>query len=75
MRAFASAVCVLMLLIAAVSAQQQRAPAPPKLPPLSYTCVHHPDVLEIGRARARSARWPSCRCDSTRRGCVRSTRQ
>jgi hypothetical protein len=46
MRAFATAICVLMLLIAAVSAQQQRAPASPKLPPLSYTCVHHPDVLE-----------------------------
>ena len=46
MRAFATAICVLMLLIAAVSAQQRRAPAPPKLPPLSYTCAHHPDVLE-----------------------------
>ena len=47
MRAFATLVCVLMLLLtAATSAQQRRAPAPPKLPPLSYTCAHHPDVLE-----------------------------
>ena len=46
MRGIASAVCVLMLLTAAMSAQQRRAPAPPKLPPLSYTCAHHPDVLE-----------------------------
>jgi hypothetical protein len=45
MRAIATAVCVL-LLIAGMSAQQGRAPAPPKLPPLSYTCAHHPDVLE-----------------------------
>ncbi len=47
MRGIASAVCVLMLLVtAAMSAQQRRAPSPPKLPPLSYTCAHHPDVLE-----------------------------
>jgi hypothetical protein len=47
MRAFAAAACcVLMLLTAAMSAQQRRAEAPPKLPPLSYTCPHHPDVLE-----------------------------
>jgi len=46
MRRVASALCVLMLLTAAMSAQQRRAPAPPKLPPLSYTCAHHPDVLE-----------------------------
>jgi hypothetical protein len=36
-----------MLLTAAMPAQQQRrAPALSKLPPLSYTCAHHPDVLE-----------------------------
>ena len=46
MRAFGTVVCVLMLLTAALSGQQRRVPAPPKLPPLSYTCVHHPDVLE-----------------------------
>ena len=46
MRAFASALCVLMLLTAAISAQQRPAPAAVKLPPLSYTCQHHPDVLE-----------------------------
>src|SRR5688572_23089136 len=49
MRASATAVwCVLVLLTAAMSAQQQRAaaPTPPRLPPLSYTCPHHPDVLE-----------------------------
>ena len=45
MRGFATAACVLMLLTAAMSAQQPRTSAP-KLPPLSYTCVHHPDVLE-----------------------------
>jgi hypothetical protein len=46
MRRVASALCVLMLLIAATSAQERRVSAPPKLPPLSYTCAHHPDVLE-----------------------------
>ena len=46
MRAFATALCVLMLLTAAISAQQQPVPASFKLPPLSYTCQHHPDVLE-----------------------------
>jgi hypothetical protein len=46
MRGVASALCVLMLLTAVTSAQQRPAPALPKLPPLSYTCAHHPDVLE-----------------------------
>jgi Heavy metal binding domain len=46
MREVTAAVCVLMLLTAGMSAQQRRTPAPPKLPPLSYTCAHHPDVLE-----------------------------
>jgi hypothetical protein len=46
MRRVASAIGVLMLLTAAMSAQQPRTSAPPKLPPLSYTCAHHPDVLE-----------------------------
>jgi len=46
MRGIAAALCVLMLLTAATTAQQRRAPAPPKLPPLSYSCIHHPDVLE-----------------------------
>jgi hypothetical protein len=45
MRGLATAVCALMLLLtAAMSAQQRRAPAP-TLPPLSMTCPHHPDVL------------------------------
>ena len=46
MRALATAICALTLLTAALSAQQGRAPAPPKLPPLSMTCPHHPDVIE-----------------------------
>jgi hypothetical protein len=46
MRGLATVVCLLMLLMTAVSAQQRSVPAPPKLPPLSYTCQHHPDVLE-----------------------------
>ena len=47
MRGIATAVCVLMLLTAAMSAQQRRAARRrPKLPPLSFTCAHHPDVLE-----------------------------
>jgi hypothetical protein len=46
MRGIASVVCVLILLTAGVSAQQRRAPAATKLPPLSFTCAHHPDVLE-----------------------------
>jgi hypothetical protein len=46
MRGIATAVCVLMLLTTAMSAQQRRAAAAPKLPPLSFTCAHHPDVLE-----------------------------
>jgi hypothetical protein len=45
MRAVLIAVCALMLLTATMSAQQRRPPAPPKLPPLSMTCPHHPDVL------------------------------
>jgi len=43
MRALIAA-CV--LLPAAAWAQAGRAPAPKALPPLSMTCVHHPDVLE-----------------------------
>jgi hypothetical protein len=46
MRALAIAACALMLLTAVMSAQQRPAPAPPKLPPLSMTCPHHPDVIE-----------------------------
>jgi hypothetical protein len=46
MRALLTAVCVLTLLTAAMSAQQRRAPAAPNLPPLSMTCAHHPDVIE-----------------------------
>jgi hypothetical protein len=46
MRAILSALCVLTLLTAVLSAQQGRTPAPPKLPPLSMTCPHHPDVIE-----------------------------
>jgi hypothetical protein len=46
MRGVATAVCVLTLLTAVMSAQQRRALAPPKLPPLSMTCPHHPDVIE-----------------------------
>jgi len=52
MRGLTTVVCALMLLLtAAMSAQQRpaaeqrRAPALPKLPPLSMTCPHHPDVL------------------------------
>ena len=49
MRAFGTAVCcVLMLLTAAMSAQQRPAAAMrhPNSRLLSYTCQHHPDVLE-----------------------------
>ena len=46
MRALVAAACVLMLLPGPVSAQRGRAPAARELPPLSTTCVHHPDVLE-----------------------------
>jgi hypothetical protein len=46
MRGVLIAFCALTLLTAAMSAQQRRAPALPKLPPLSMTCPHHPDVLE-----------------------------
>ena len=46
MRGLATAACVLLLLTVATSAQQRRVSAPAKLPPLSYTCAHHPDVLE-----------------------------
>ena len=46
MRGIATAVCLLILLTTAMSAQQRRVAAAPKLPPLSFTCAHHPDVLE-----------------------------
>src|SRR5687768_15135561 len=39
-------VCVLAALTMAPAAQQRRASTAPKLAPLSYTCPHHPDVLE-----------------------------
>jgi hypothetical protein len=46
MRTVAILGCMLMLLSAVMPAQQRRVSAPAKLPPLSYTCAHHPDVLE-----------------------------
>ena len=46
MRAFVPLVCLLVLLTPVLSAQQRPASTAPKLPPLSYTCAHHPDVLE-----------------------------
>src|SRR5262245_29022226 len=46
---FAAAFSVLLVVLmttATVAAQRPRAAAAPALPPLSYSCVHHPDVLE-----------------------------
>ncbi|HET9358607.1 MAG TPA: heavy metal-binding domain-containing protein [Vicinamibacterales bacterium] len=49
MRALVTSVCVLILLGASSPAGQRNAPAPnlPSLPPISMTCAHHPDVLEL----------------------------
>ena len=38
--------CVL-LFVAALGAQRDERPAAPSLPPVSLTCVHHPDVVEL----------------------------
>ena len=37
---------LLIVLAATVAAQRDRTPARPALPPLSMTCLHHPDVIE-----------------------------
>src|SRR5262245_36605796 len=43
----AAAVAVLAIATAVLSAQQRARPAAvPSLPPISMTCIHHPDVLE-----------------------------
>jgi hypothetical protein len=39
-----------------VAAQRARTPAPPALPPLSMTCLHHPDVIE-----SRPGSCPFCK--------------
>jgi hypothetical protein len=37
---------VSLVITASVAAQRGKPPAPPALPPVSMTCIHHPDVLE-----------------------------
>jgi hypothetical protein len=44
------------LTIATAVAQRGRTPAPPALPPISMTCIHHPDVLE-----AKPGACPYCK--------------
>ena len=38
--------CLIILLTAAAAAQRGRTSSVPPLPPISMTCIHHPDVLE-----------------------------
>jgi hypothetical protein len=45
-RRFVSFACLVMLISAAGAAQRGRTTSAPPLPPLSMTCVHHPDVIE-----------------------------
>jgi heavy metal-binding protein len=47
--------CVL-LFVAALGAQRDERPAAPSLPPVSQTCVHHPDVVE-----SRPGSCPICK--------------
>ena len=47
--------CVL-LFVAALGAQRDERPAAPSLPPVSLTCVHHPDVVE-----SRPGSCPICK--------------
>jgi hypothetical protein len=46
MRPILTAVIVGLLITSAVTAQRAKPPAVPALPPISMTCIHHPDVLE-----------------------------
>jgi Heavy metal binding domain len=46
MKSILSAVIAGLLITTVVAAQRTRPPAVPVLPPISMTCVHHPDVLE-----------------------------
>ena len=46
MKSFLTAAIVGIVITTVVAAQRARPPAPPVLPPISMTCVHHPDVLE-----------------------------
>ena len=47
---------IVVLISATAAAQRGRAPALPELPPLSMTCIHHPDVLE-----ERPGTCPQCK--------------
>jgi hypothetical protein len=48
--------CVVLMLAATSAAQRTRTPVQPTLPPISMTCVHHPDVIE-----SRAGTCPLCR--------------
>jgi hypothetical protein len=46
MKPILTAAILSLVITTATSAQRGKMPAPPALPPISMTCVHHPDVLE-----------------------------
>ncbi len=46
MKPILTAAIVALAITTVVTAQRARTPAPPVLPPISMTCIHHPDVLE-----------------------------
>ena len=46
MKPILTAAIAALAITTAVAAQRARTPAPPVLPPISMTCIHHPDVLE-----------------------------
>ena len=46
MKPLLTAAIAALAITTAVAAQRARTPAPPALPPISMTCIHHPDVLE-----------------------------
>jgi hypothetical protein len=46
MKPILTAAMVTLLITTGVVAQRSKPSAPPQLPPISMTCIHHPDVLE-----------------------------
>jgi hypothetical protein len=56
MKSILATALVGVLITAGVTAQRGRMPVVPSLPPISMTCVHHPDVLE-----SRAGTCPYCK--------------
>jgi hypothetical protein len=56
MKSILATALVGVLITAVVTAQRGKVPAVPSLPPISMTCVHHPDVIE-----SRPGTCPYCK--------------